>query len=274
MGTKNINKLLEEKLQELSRIENMALKDIEKAPKGKIYAVERGKANQFYWKKENEEKREYIRKSNTELISSLTQKEYAYKVLKKVQEQKQLINEFLNQYNEKAIIETGSGMIKPKRKAITLYIMDDDEFAKYWENQEQELKIILNKRMRRIEPENELEIITEKGEYVRSKSEKIIADKLLLMEVPYIYEMPLKLQGYGYVKPDFKVLNVRTRKVYYWEHFGMMDNMEYVEKSIKKINTYAKNGFIQGENLITTFESGECPLSTRNIEQNITAFLT
>lgn len=80
-----------------------------KAPKGKIYAVERGKANQFYWKKENEEKREYIRKSNTELISSLTQKEYAYKVLKKVQEQKQLINEFLNQYNEKAIIETGSG---------------------------------------------------------------------------------------------------------------------------------------------------------------------
>lgn len=29
MGTKNINKLLEEKLQELSRIENMALKDIE-----------------------------------------------------------------------------------------------------------------------------------------------------------------------------------------------------------------------------------------------------
>lgn len=54
----------------------------------------------------------------------------------------------------------------------------------------------------------------------------------------------------------------------------MMDNMEYVEKSIKKINTYAKNGFIQGENLITTFGSGECPLSTRNIEQNITAFLT
>ena len=30
MGTKNINKLLEEKLQELSRIENMGLKDIEK----------------------------------------------------------------------------------------------------------------------------------------------------------------------------------------------------------------------------------------------------
>ena len=30
MGTKNINKLLEEKLQELSRIENMGLKENEK----------------------------------------------------------------------------------------------------------------------------------------------------------------------------------------------------------------------------------------------------
>ena len=53
----------------------------------------------------------------------------------------------------------------------------------------------------------------------------------------------------------------------------MMDNKDYIEKSIKKINTYARNGFIQGENLIITFESGECPLSTRNIEQNITTFL-
>ena len=55
-------------------------------------------------------------------------------------------------------------------------------------------------------------IITEKGEAVRSKSEKIIADKLYMKEIPYVYEQPLYLKGYGYVVPDFKILNVRTKK--------------------------------------------------------------
>ena len=48
----------------------------------------------------------------------------------------------------------------------------------------------------------DIEILTEKGESVKSKSEKIIADKLNMMNIPYCYEVPLYLKGYGYVKPD------------------------------------------------------------------------
>lgn len=274
MSGKNIYRILEEKLDELLLIEKRALKDIEKAPEGRIYAADKGKSNQFYWKKENKEKLEYIKKSNRVLIKGLTQKEYAGKVLEEIKCQKKIIAEFLKQYNENAIIQTQQKLIKPKRNVITPYIMEDSAFAKYWEEQEQKVKVSINKKIKGYGKEKELEIITEKGETVKSKSEKIIADKLFLMNVPYVYEVPLKLKGYGYVRPDFKVLNLKERKVFYWEHFGMMDNKEYIEKSVKKINTYVRNGFVQGKNLIITFESGECPLSTRNIEQNIASFLT
>lgn len=112
-------------------------------------------------------------------------------------------------------------------------------------------------------------VFTEKNEKVRSKSEKIIADKLKLMGVPYIYELPLELDGMIYIKPDFTALNIDSRKEFIWEHFGMMDNPEYVEKAMSKLNMYARNGYKEGKNLIITMESKNQPINTRNLEETI-----
>ncbi len=117
------------------------------------------------------------------------------------------------------------------------------------------------------------EIVTEKGEVVRSKSEKILADKLNLMNIPYHYEQPLFLNGYGTIHPDFTVLNKSTRKEYYWEHFGLMDNPEYCEKAIKKIETMQKNGIYIGEKLIVTFETQSHPLNMKIVENTIKKYL-
>jgi len=70
------------------------------------------------------------------------------------------------------------------------------------------------------------ELYTAKGERVRSKSEIIIADSLMRAGVPYRYEFPIILNGYGKIYPDFTVLNVGLRKELYWEHLGMMDDSE------------------------------------------------
>ena len=118
----------------------------------------------------------------------------------------------------------------------------------------------------------ELGLITEKGEYVRSKSEKIIADTLTKNNINYVYELPLRLKGYGTVKPDFTVLNKRTRHEYVWEHFGMMDDSIYVKNAIKKIEQYGKSGYVQGRNFIATFESKEAPLNTVTINRAIQDF--
>ena len=127
----------------------------------------------------------------------------------------------------------------------------------------------------RIEPDEQLKelgLITEKGEYVRSKSEKIIADTLTKNNINYVYELPLRLKGYGTVKPDFTVLNKRTRHEYVWEHFGMMDDSIYVKNAIKKIEQYGKSGYVQGRNFIATFESKEAPLNTVTINRAIQDF--
>jgi len=73
------------------------------------------------------------------------------------------------------------------------------------------------------------------GTRVRSKSEALISNSLERWEVPQLYEMPLILKGYGKVRPDFMVLNVRTRQEYIWEHLGMLDDPVYLEKAMKKI---------------------------------------
>ena len=142
-----------------------------------------------------------------------------------------------------------------------------------WYKKQEEIIAKASKYVYSIKAGEDIEILTEKGESVKSKSEKIIADKLNMMNIPYCYEVPLYLKGYGYVKPDFKVLNVATRKEYYWEHYGMMDNKDYIIKALKKKNSYISNNFIVGDNLIETYESQSYPLDTRNVEKIIKTFL-
>lgn len=115
-------------------------------------------------------------------------------------------------------------------------------------------------------------IYTNRGERVRSKSEKIIADMLSLKGVPYRYEAPFAMRGIGTVYPDFTVLNINNREELLWEHFGMMDNKEYCVRTLRKIESYQKNGVFLGKNLIVTFETSQYPLETETIERNITEY--
>lgn len=109
---------------------------------------------------------------------------------------------------------------------------------------------------------------------MRSKSEKILADKLYMMGVPYVYEVPLYIKGYGYIKPDFTVLNKRTRREYYWEHLGMMDDKEYCEKAIKKIEGLERNDIFPGKKLILTYETKDHPLNIKIVEKLVKEYLT
>ena len=115
--------------------------------------------------------------------------------------------------------------------------------------------------------EDSSEIYSERGERVRSKSEKMIADKLLMMGIPYRYEYPLKLNGFGTVYPDFTILDVSTNEIIYWEHFGRMDDLDYANKTIRKINQYARNGYSIGDKLLVTFETRQTLIDMRDVEK-------
>ena len=73
--------------------------------------------------------------------------------------------------------------------------------------------------------------------------------------------------------PDFTILDVSNRKEIYLEHFGMMDDDEYCNKAISKIQNYARYGIFAGKNLLLTFETRQNPLNTIYLEELLAEFL-
>ena len=120
---------------------------------------------------------------------------------------------------------------------------------------------------------------TNAGEFVRSKSEVIIAN-LLHMEADrllYKYERPLKLRYQGReitLYPDFTVLNAQTGKITYWEHAGLMSNPEYVSDFVWKNNLYYENHLLPGTDVLFTFETGDHPLEIRMLKHMISNLMT
>ena len=150
-----------------------------------------------------------------------------------------------------------------RKNLVKPLALSGDEYAKKWlEEAFQGLGF---------DETNESMFFTDAGVRVRSKSELIIATELEKAHIPYRYECPLKM-GNRKVYPDFTVMNVRTRRILIWEHFGMVDDPEYQLNMMAKIQRYQNNGFVQGVNYIQTFEAKHMPLSTsaiKNIIQNL-----
>ena len=271
----NLREILMDELNRLDILKNKSAEFLKKAPEGSLYITNNKKQCQYYWRKSKEDRHGvYIKKKNKKLIWDLAQKEYTLKLLTKVEENKKYIEKILNKYNFDEGIQVYEKLNPLKQTIVHPYILPEEDYVEYWyEYQKNEKETLSDKIAKRYMIEDELDIITENGEKVRSKSEKILADKFKSMGIPYAYEQPVLLNGYGYVLPDFKILNKKTRKEYYWEHFGMMDDREYAEKTIKKIENYEKNGIFPGKNLIMTFETQQHPLSMRVVSKNIEEFL-
>lgn len=124
--------------------------------------------------------------------------------------------------------------------------------------------------------DDKTEFYTIKGERVRSKSEKIIADELYRNGIPYKYEMPMELEGWKkkvLIYPDFTVLNKRTGKKWIIEHLGMMDKPAYYENAMQKVSTYEKNGILLGDRLIVLHETSGTPLNTVVLKKYIEKYL-
>lgn len=117
-------------------------------------------------------------------------------------------------------------------------------------------------------------ILTEKGERVRSKSEKILADYFYRKNILYKYEKPLYLKGYGTVYPDFTFLSRKAGEEIYWEHEGMMDKQEYARTAVRKIESYQINNIYPGDRLILTFETEHSILNSKIIESLADRYLS
>ena len=205
--------------------------------------------------------------NNAELITNLAQRSYDKAFLKTAYRQLSAVRTALKDINENSLINVFSLLHNERKKLITPYVPDDELFIRNWENDSYAPGYFSNKIP---------EIYSERGERVRSKSEKIIADKYNMMGFHYKYEKPLFLTdktNFVTVRPDFTVLNVRKRKQYYHEHLGKMDDPKYVRRNIYKLRLYEKNGIFIGDQLFLTLESSEQPLDMNHFELMIKHYL-
>lgn len=119
---------------------------------------------------------------------------------------------------------------------------------------------------------------TQRGELVRSKTEWIIADKLAGAGITYHYELPLDMGGVTRY-PDFTIKDDDSGITMYWEHLGLLNSDQYVERWRRKEAAYRSLGIVPPEEfeygkcagvLITTEEDGE----RRDLGEQIDAAIT
>ena len=72
---------------------------------------------------------------------------------------------------------------------------------------------------------------------------------------------------------DFLLLNVKQRKTYIYEHFGLMDHPEYAKNAFEKLNLYSEHGYWYGDTLLFSFETSINPLNTKYVEKMLCHFM-
>ena len=133
------------------------------------------------------------------------------------------------------ILKIYSNMPSLKRKYITPVIESDEDYVNKWREE-------YPGGQNSFPAEGAYQ--TNRGELVRSKSEKIIADTLDKYGVPYEYEPFVELKSHQNAYPDFMVLNVRTKKTYIWEHLGLLSDEKYAAKNFIKLQKYESSGYL------------------------------
>lgn len=257
-----IKSIIEERESYLLQLKKEKEEALKKAPEGHLRVCQSGNRIQYYERTNPKDfNGVYLNDDNIKRAYELAQKDYDKKIIRVAEQELKAIQKYISTYPNKSVEQIYESSHKARQKLIIPIRETDEQFVERW----QEVKY-QGKEFYKDTPE----FFTSKGERVRSKSEVIIADALNREGIPYRYEYPVYIKGIGKIYPDFMILNVSKRKEILWEHFGRMDDSEYVEKKfIFKMNHYENNGYFFGDNLICTFETRERPLNQKMVKSLI-----
>lgn len=252
---------IEKRMVELKELQHLIKQSLNPEINGKIRASKKYGRFQYYLIQEPGDKEgKYIPRAKEKVARTIVQQEYLKKMLRATRHQLKLLEKFQKKWRDTIIDQVFTRLPTGKKLLVTPLIPDQKTFVENWIQLPYEKYFFTASAPA---------FYTSHGDRVRSKSEIIIADTLYRMKIPYRYEFPISLQVNGEkmeFHPDFYCLNVRTRKEYLWEHFGLLDNPDYAEKVCEKMKIYGERGLIPGENLIITMESQKTPLDSKQVE--------
>lgn len=222
---------------------------------------------QYYLYNPETNSRKYIKHEDLKLYNKNMQRDYELTVNRKLQIKVKAIEKavkYIDRLNLDDIRNIYADMPSLKREKIIPIIESKEGLIEKWREE--------HPGGRNPFPE-EGKYQTNRGELVRSKSEKIIADTLDKCGIPYEYEPLVELSNYHSVYPDFVALNIRTGETIIWEHLGLLSDGDYAVKNFNKLQEYESNGYLMTGNLIVTMESADIPFDVGIVDKKIKAFL-
>lgn len=253
-----LREMLLEEQDRLRNIIEISKTRLKNAPEGTLRLSNSHNYLQYYHCTEENKSGKYITKGQDELVKKLAQKSYDEKVLRLAEKRMRQIQTITKDYQDDEIEQIFQKEHIQRQNLIQCIEPTWEQTLEKWKQIEYQ-----GKGFREETPV----IMTARGERVRSKTEKIMADYFWNNGIEYKYEAPIYLKGMGTVYPDFTFLSKKNREEIYWEHNGMVDDPTYARNMVRKIQAYENNGIFVGERLILTYETEQSILNTDKIEQ-------
>lgn len=220
------------------------------------------KPQYYHYTNPKDKKGRFIPRKETKLAVQLAQKDYDISIIKLLKKQISQTRQYLKNIN--SIRACYTKLHPARQQLITPVTLTDKQYTEQWQNVSWQGRLFA---------QDEHYLLTNRNEKVRSKSEVLIANALAKHGIPYRYEYPQSLKNSQNkiitFYPDFLCLNIKTRDEYIWEHFGLMDNTDYAQKAVRKLQFYAQNKIFSGRNLIITMETQTEPLTPQFVETMI-----
>ena len=242
------------------QIQNLE-EQIQALPSGHLNCAGNGKY--LKWYHFNCHKNTYIPKKEHALAEKLALKKYLSLLLEDLLHEQRAIAFYLSQHsdiskanlllNDAKYTDLLSSIFTPLSQELSEWVNTS------YEHNPKHTELLLHK--------------SSSGNLVRSKSESLIDTFLFLNKIPFRYECALQL-GEITLFPDFTIRHPKTGAIFYWEHFGLMDNPTYSQNVFSKLQLYASHGIIPSIQLITTYETKENPLSADTVEKIITHYFS
>lgn len=272
MNNKAFYDFIEKEIIDLTRKHSIIEKQLVKFPVGTLKICSRTSNNSSYYHcyKEGELTiKKYIpKRKDFSLATALANKQYLEKIDQTITKQIKALTKLKSTYSPTELEEIYTSMSPERQALVTPITGTADMNAQKWNETPYNKSTAFPER---------LIFKSDKGDMVRSKSEVIIANYLHSHsdKIFYRYENPLELTQPRPITiyPDFTIISRSTGKIVYLEHCGMLDDDEYADAYVNKMNTYILNGIIPGRDVILTAETSRRPLIIESLWAQLEAIL-
>lgn len=242
--------IVEERMNYLKNVLEPLEEEFNKMPQGNLLVLRGTTENAFryYVRKTPQDKYgEYLNKTKENDKRIYARKKYLQALIKNIKAEISDLQKVISLHTGDSIIDTYNQFSQGVIGKIRPVNIDDETYVNNWK---------MEKYVGLGFDENDKSAhYSDKNERMRSKSEVLIANTLNRLNIPYKYECPIEYIPGKNIYPDFTILDIRRRKVIYWEHLGRMGDVSYVSKNLWKLEEYKKLDIYLGVNLFITTES-------------------